>query len=266
MATQTLIMEGNFKEFSLAEVLEVTSLSRQLMKIVLQLSGRVEGIILVKSGQVLGVERGAVNTGFHALQSLFMTKLDQFQVFRMKSKEKLSAPIGSLNDLLSKLSKTPSEEAHTAVITPPGGISVPSDEALKAAPVLEVNTWDSPQDVATSMTVLLEQIRSVQIALKSVHRRVEETSRGLGSQREQLSDLQQRKHLDLDTLEVKLESIKNAVNGGGQQEVLLETIKSLSNNSPRSLGSSPAFWGLMMLQVLNLLGLVFVLAMMFASR
>ena len=97
----TIIMEGNFNEYNLLELLEVTSLCRQLIQVTLIKSSNPQGLILMKAGQVLDAKVGSGQTGLFAFSTLLEHTFEAFKVLKFKSSGlKLPEPIGSLADLL----------------------------------------------------------------------------------------------------------------------------------------------------------------------
>ena len=106
---QHIVMEGDFTDFTLTEVLEVASLSRQLIQIVLSTSTHIQSKIMMKSGQILEVNTQSDQKGLQAFSLLLKEKFAFFQIIRIKRTRSLVQPLGSLVDLLKpqKIEKKP---------------------------------------------------------------------------------------------------------------------------------------------------------------
>ena len=97
-----IVMEGDFKDFSLTEVLEVASLSRQLIRIVLSDTSDTQKSILMKSGQILEVNQATTSQqGIFAFQTLLKETFEHFKILRLKHKSVFTQPLGTLIDLLN---------------------------------------------------------------------------------------------------------------------------------------------------------------------
>ena len=112
-----VIMEGDFKDYTLHEVLEVTSLCRQLIKVVLSSANSPRGHLLLKAGQVLEATLvQSTQGGIQAFYKLLQGSFDSFRVLRFKNGAQLQTPIGSLVELMSQ--SAPPPEPPPALFSP----------------------------------------------------------------------------------------------------------------------------------------------------
>lgn len=99
-----IVMAGSLEEFPLVEVMEVVSLSRQLMEISLRGKGKTRGAILVKSGMVLVARtRRSGKDSEAALQVLLKSPGDEFVVLLANWSKALPEPIMSVRALVGRL-------------------------------------------------------------------------------------------------------------------------------------------------------------------
>ena len=106
-ATRTTVMEGDFGEFDLASVLQVVSIGRQYTGVeVFDDGGHVLGTLYLKSGKILAANSGAAS-GFDAVASLMRGgRHKRFSVYRTEPFSDVLSPVGSVGDILLKLTET----------------------------------------------------------------------------------------------------------------------------------------------------------------
>jgi chromosome partitioning protein len=115
-------MKGLLSEFTLADVLQVVSLSRQFTAIEVQRrGGRRHGVIWTKSGLVIAAQRGPVQ-GVRAFRELLRTMSEMFVVWRLDDPPAFSAPLGRIPELLADAleeEQEPRAEGSRALPLPP---------------------------------------------------------------------------------------------------------------------------------------------------
>jgi cellulose biosynthesis protein BcsQ len=130
-------MQGNLRDFDLAQVLQVVSLGRQYTGVELSSGGRRTGTIFVKSGHVVSAN-AADQHGRDAFRDLFRSSEGDFFVFRQDTPSNLPEPLGTLDTLLmdamtersNAFSERPSSPANEQITHP--GVAPPS---LASAPM-----------------------------------------------------------------------------------------------------------------------------------
>ncbi len=138
----TIVMEGTFDEYNLQELLEVTSLCRQLIQVTLFNATIPQGLILMKAGKVLDVKLGNGEKGLLAFARLLNHTFEAFKVLKFKSKGlNLPNPIGSLIDLLDP---TPSDTVRFSL--PKEGFSsdIQEEEELAELDLVETLNTKAP--------------------------------------------------------------------------------------------------------------------------
>ncbi len=96
----SVVMEGSFESYSLDEVLDVISLTRQCMEIVVE-DGPHSGRFLVRSGRLLDAESPPARRGRSAFCQLYASPGRTFVVYRRDGGGSVT-PIGALSDLVSE--------------------------------------------------------------------------------------------------------------------------------------------------------------------
>jgi|GEM_PF-472358 len=112
------VMEGDFGEFDLASVIQVVSIGRQYTGVdVFDHSGQVVGNIFLKSGKILAASSGA-SSGIDAVASLVRGgPHGRFSVYRTDPFSDATRPVGSVGDILFKLTETvPASDERIAVM------------------------------------------------------------------------------------------------------------------------------------------------------
>lgn len=95
------LLEGTFSDHSLDEVLDVLSMSRQLMQLAVRRSDGSTAALVVKAGHVLGgVDHRKGTSGRQAFDDLVADPGERFEVVRLKAPPALPASIGTLTELL----------------------------------------------------------------------------------------------------------------------------------------------------------------------
>ncbi|HYU15913.1 MAG TPA: AAA family ATPase, partial [Candidatus Acidoferrum sp.] len=101
MSDSSLVMKGLLREFNLADVLQVVSMSRQFTAIELRrLDGQRQGVIWIKSGHVIAAQRGNVQ-GRRAFYELLRSIGEMFVVWRLQDPPSFNPPLGRLPELLT---------------------------------------------------------------------------------------------------------------------------------------------------------------------
>lgn len=95
------LLEGTFDDHSLDEVLDVLSMSRQLMQLAIRRADDSTAALVVKAGHVLGgVDHRSGMSGQQAFDALVADPGERFEVVRLKAPPALPASIGTLAELL----------------------------------------------------------------------------------------------------------------------------------------------------------------------
>jgi chromosome partitioning protein len=130
----SVVMKGLLSEFTLAEVLQVVSLSRQFTAIELHgLDGRHCGVIWIKSGHVIDAQSGSAQ-GRSAFYELFQPTADTFVVFRLADPPRFNTPIGRLPELLLEaVDASRRSEGSRPSLRPVAEQAVPAPRPLRAS-------------------------------------------------------------------------------------------------------------------------------------
>lgn len=98
---RTPLLEGTFSDHSLDEVLDVLSMSRQLMQLAIHRADNTIAALVVKAGHVLGaVDHRAGVSGPQAFEAIVADPGERFDVVRLKAPPALPAAIGTLAEML----------------------------------------------------------------------------------------------------------------------------------------------------------------------
>jgi chromosome partitioning protein len=136
------VMQGNLRDFDLAQVLAVVSIGRQYTGIELALPGDRLGTIFVKSGQVVSASENS-QSGRDAFHSLFPANNGRFTVFRTDTPAELPEPLGPLHVLMNEAQEltalVDSRRTARPPDDPPGAsASTPMAQASVESPSLEI--------------------------------------------------------------------------------------------------------------------------------
>jgi chromosome partitioning protein len=103
-ASKATVMEGSLQDFSLADILQVLSVSPEYTRIELTAEDRSPaGAIVLKSGKIVQSVAGG-DRGSEAFFSLIQRKLGFFKVYRDEPNARVLEPIGSVRQLLIEAS------------------------------------------------------------------------------------------------------------------------------------------------------------------
>ena len=113
---RNVVLEGNFDETNLLEVLQVVGLSRKVLEVVLSDSTGVLGAIVAKSGCLLDAQRlRPEQQGLDAFLSLYKDHGTRFRVV-MRTGHKLGESLGLLPDLIAQATLADQHSAELPVV------------------------------------------------------------------------------------------------------------------------------------------------------
>lgn len=124
------VLQGQLKEFNLADVLQVASIGRQYLGVEVRRGAGLMGTIFVKAGKVVSVTTADAQ-GRDALYDLFQLNDGNFFVYRTNTPEPLPEPLGAVNGLLMELHEhdtgrtTPKTLPPAAAQLPPTSLESP---------------------------------------------------------------------------------------------------------------------------------------------
>jgi len=131
-----ILMSGSLDEFSLVEVMEVVSLSRQLIEVSLRANGKTRGAILVKSGQLLMARMRTGNANSKtALQTLIDDPGEEFVVLLASGGKKLPEPFATVRDVFGAPPSTSTDSVMDT--SSPDDVVDDDEEATLVVPALD---------------------------------------------------------------------------------------------------------------------------------